>query len=298
MQVKGIIREFLVNCSIKSYSKRTIKSYRNNLTRFYDQINEPELENITALMIKQQIAELQSRGLKTTYINSIIKSLRSFYVYIVEQEYLPSSPMKKVPWCKERIPIIKAFSDTEVMGMLTAYSEKGFLELRNKTIMAMLFDTGIRCFELCSLTNSAICDDHFTLTGKGNKDRIAAVSVPLHRLMVKYERTRDKYFSDKIIHADTYFLSRSGRALTNAAVERIVRQAGERAKIDDSIRCSPHTCRHYFAQAQIRNGCDIYTLSKLLGHSNIKITQVYLNSMKDKDIIEKAMSTSPLLNLR
>ena len=72
MQVKGIIREFLVNCSIKSYSKRTIKSYRNNLTRFYDQINDPELENITALMIKQHIAELQSRGLKTTYINSII----------------------------------------------------------------------------------------------------------------------------------------------------------------------------------------------------------------------------------
>lgn len=63
MQVKSIIREFLVNCSIKSYSKRTIKSYRNNLTRFFDQTNETELENITSLIIKQQIAELQSKGL-------------------------------------------------------------------------------------------------------------------------------------------------------------------------------------------------------------------------------------------
>ncbi|MBP0983187.1 MAG: tyrosine-type recombinase/integrase [Oscillospiraceae bacterium] len=297
MFIESAVREFLVNCSIKSYSKRTIKSYRNNLTRFFSFVSEKEIEQIDSAKIKQQISELQNKGLKTSYINNLIKTLRAFCSYLIEQEYITVNPMKKVPWCKERIVLIKAFSDDEVKQMMSAYSEKDFMELRNKTIMALLLDTGIRCFELCSVCNESIKDNYITISGKGNKERIAAISPPLHKLMLKYVRTRDKYFTDKTVHCNNFFLSRTGRPLTNAAVERIVRIAGERAEINDSIRCSPHTCRHYFAQAQIRNGCDIYTLSKLLGHTNIKITQVYLNSMEDKDIINKALTTSPLSNL-
>lgn len=297
MLVDNIIREFLLNCTIQNYSPRTIKSYRNNLERFFSFVTETEFEKITSVIIKEQIMGFQQRGNKASYINSIIKTLRAFYVYVLEQEYISVNPMKKVPWCKERLTIIKAFTDDEVKKMLSVYNEKEYMEIRNKTIMALLFDTGIRCLELCSIRNDSIKDTYITILGKGNKERIAAISPPLHRLMHKYQRIRDKHFADKNIKVDNYFLSRTGKPLTNAAVERIVRYAGEMAGIDDAIRCSPHTCRHYFAQAQIRNGCDIYTLSKLLGHTNIKITQVYLNSMQDDDIINKALTTSPLLNL-
>lgn len=296
MKMESVIQEFLLNCSIRNYSPRTIKSYRNNLCRFFEGELEHELEKITSPVIKKRINDFQTRGLKPTYINNLIKTLRAFYVYIIEQEYVAVNPMNKVPWCKERLVIIKAFTDDEVKRMVSVYNEKEYMELRNKTIMAMLFDTGIRCFELCSLTNISVKDSYITILGKGNKERIAAISPPLHKLMFKYQRMRDSYFKGKNV-ADSYFLSRTGKRLTNAAVERIVRNAGEIAKIDDAIRCSPHTCRHYFAQAQVRNGCDIYTLSKLLGHSNIKITQVYLNSMQDDDIIKKALSTSPLTHL-
>lgn len=180
--------------------------------------------------------------------------------------------------------------------MIAAYSEKEYLELRNKTIMAMLFDTGIRCFELCCLKNLSVSENYITIVGKGNKERIAAISPPLRRLLVKYNRVKANYFSDKKI-PDNLLLSRTGKMLTIEAVERIVRRAGEAADIDNNLRCSPHTCRHYFAQAQVRNGCDIYTLSKLLGHTNIKITQVYLNSMQDNDLMQKALITSPLVNM-
>ncbi len=297
MQLDNIIKEFLINCTIKNYSPRTIKSYRNNLERFFSFVTETELEAITSVIIKQKIMCFQQRGLKPSYINSIIKTLRAFYTYVLDQEYISVNPMKKVPWCRERLTIIKAFTDDEVKRMLSVYTEKEFMEIRNKTIMALLFDTGIRCRELCTIENNSVRDTYITILGKGNKERIAAISPPLHKLLHKYQRMRDKHFSDKNIKVNSFFLSRTGRPLTNAAVERIVRNAGEMAGIDDTIRCSPHTCRHYFAQAQIRNGCDIYTLSKLLGHTNIKITQVYLNSMQDDDIINKALTTSPLLNL-
>ena len=64
------------------------------------------------------------------------------------------------------------------------------------------------------------------------------------------------------------------------------------------IRCSPHTCRHYFAQAQLRNGLDVYSLSRLLGHEDISITKRYLQGLNDRNIVERSIKTSPLMNLK
>lgn len=86
--------------------------------------------------------------------------------------------------------------------------------------------------------------------------------------------------------------------MTGEAVERVVKMCGTAAKIRDDIRCSPHTCRHYFAQVQLRNGLDVYSLSRLLGHENITITKRYLQGIKDDSIIEMSVKTSPLMNLK
>ena len=75
------------------------------------------------------------------------------------------------------------------------------------------------------------------------------------------------------------------------------RIAATTANVRDNIRSSPHTCRHYFAQCQLRNGIDVYSLSRLMGHNNIKITQRYLSSLNDSDIVEKSVKTSPLMRI-
>lgn len=92
-------------------------------------------------------------------------------------------------------------------------------------------------------------------------------------------------------------MSFRNKPLTIEAIERVLRIAGEKAKVRSEIRCSPHTCRHYFAQAQLKNGLDIYSLSRLLGHEKIDITKRYLQSINDKDIVELSTTTSPLMNL-
>jgi len=74
--------------------------------------------------------------------------------------------------------------------------------------------------------------------------------------------------------------------------------AGEGVKVRKEIRCSPHTCRHYFAQAQLRNGLDVYSLSRLLGHENINITKRYLQGLKDEEVLELGVKSSPLMNLK
>ena len=85
--------------------------------------------------------------------------------------------------------------------------------------------------------------------------------------------------------------------LTIETIERVVLEAGQSVGVREAVRISPHTCRHYYAQAQLRNGCDLYSLSKLLGHSNINITKIYLQSMNEDSFLEIAVKTSPLMNL-
>ena len=81
-------------------------------------------------------------------------------------------------------------------------------------------------------------------------------------------------------------------------MERVFRQAAAQSDVRAEIRCSPHTARHYFAQTHLRNGLDVYSVSRLLGHENINITKRYLQSLQDSSIVELAVKTSPLRGLR
>ena len=83
-----------------------------------------------------------------------------------------------------------------------------------------------------------------------------------------------------------------------APLEHIFNQANQKASVRENIRCSPHTARHYFAQTCLRNGLDVYSVSRLLGHENINITKRYLQSLEDRSIVEMASQSTPLFNLR
>ena len=182
--------------------------------------------------------------------------------------------------------------------MLEHWKFSSYLHARNKCIMAVLFDTGIRNFELCQLKKLDVKETVIHIMGKGRKERVVPISPYLKRIMIKYERIREAYLSDDILHYDNYFLSSRNKPLTGEAVERIVKLAGQGAKVRKEIRCSPHTCRHYFAQAQLRNGLDVYSLSRLLGHEDIAITKRYLQGLKDTEVLELGVKSSPLMNLK
>ncbi len=85
--------------------------------------------------------------------------------------------------------------------------------------------------------------------------------------------------------------------MTPEAIERVVKKCGEQANVRTDIRCSLHTCRYTYAQMQLKNGLDVYSLSRILGYENITITKRYLQSLTDADILALAVKTSPLMNL-
>lgn len=304
MLLKDVLEEFLLELEIRNYSKRTLKSYKNNNLLFFTYLEKEfeitEIEDIKPIHIKNYIKFLKSKGRKESYINGIIKCFRAYFKYANDEDYILSNPMLKVGWIKEGKTLINSFTDDEVYKMMKVYVGSDFMNIRNKCIMAILFDTGIRNLELCKLKNKDIKEKILVIeNGKGNKQRVVPISPYLKKIILRYVRCRDSYFLDRKIGDDTpFFISYRFKPLTIEAIERVVKICGEKANIRKEIRCSPHTCRHYFAQAQLRNGLDVYSLSRILGHENIAITKRYLQSIQDTDIVELSVKTSPLMNLR
>ena len=107
---------------------------------------------------------------------------------------------------------------------------------------------------------------------------------------------RKSYFAYQIIPKNI-FLSKNAKPLTGTMVDRIIKDAGKGCNVSKDVRVSAHTFRHTYAQYQLKAGLDIYSLSRLLGHESISITQTYLNGMRDKEVLEQAENTSPLMNL-
>lgn len=303
MYLEDVYKEFLFDLEIKSYSPRTIKGYKNNNRAFHNYLKNEfdveEVEDVTTKHIKSYFMNLKQKGLTEVYINSVHKCMRSFFKFIVEEGYIAEkrNPILSVKFMKEPKIIIKTFTDDEIKRMINIYNGRNYLELRNKLIIMFFVDLGIRNLELCSLTHLNIMDTVIRIHGKGNKERHLYISPMLKKYMIKYERMKPEYFKDKSITDSNYFLSRNGKVLTVTMIEKIIKDAGKKAKVRDSVRCSPHTIRHYYAQKQLRLGLDVYSLSRLLGHESTIITTRYLQSLNDERIVEMAKSTSPLSNL-
>ncbi|MGG1675492.1 tyrosine-type recombinase/integrase [Neobacillus sp. NRS-1170] len=304
MLLTDLDNEYMFHIQVKGYTPRTIRRYKDNGKRFIafleSEFEVTELDEVKTLHIKQYGMQLLKKGRKETYINSIYKRIRSFFDYAIDEGYiLPKhNPCGGVKWLNEETPVIKAFTTDEIKALINAYKMTTYIEARNKLIIMVFADTGLRNLELCHLMKSNVGETTIKILGKGKKERYLAISPALKKYLIKFDRIREQYMKDDFRHHDNLFLSYRGKPLTVEAVERIVKIAGERAGITRAIRISPHSIRHTYAQMMLQNGCDVYSLSRLLGHEDISITKRYLQSLEDDKIVELSIKSSPLMNLK
>ena len=159
---------------------------------------------------------------------------------------------------------------------------------RNKTIIEVLYGTGIRVSELTELklSNVFFNENILKVTGKGNKERF----VPLGRIasieIKKYLNDRDKLKIDSKF-SDILFLNRYGRKLTRSMIFKVINDFSKNAKIDKKI--SPHTLRHSYATHLLKNGADLRTIQLILGHESITTTEIYthLDTLHLEDVLKK-----------
>lgn len=300
MLLTDAAKEFEFNCQCRKLSDKTIRNYGKLIGYLLDYLKEQHqvlcLEDVRPMYIKAYLMMLQERGAKPQYINDQLKAFKVLFRYLYEEGYTDSILTERIKNVKQPKTIIKTFTEQEVKKMTEYYSGHTFMEVRNRLMLMTFFDTGIRVSELIDLKLSQVKDEYILIHGKGDKERVVPKSPLLNKWMFKYLSTRENFFAYRRV-PENVFLSRNGRPMTTEAIHRVIKIAGKAVGVSRDIRVSPHTCRHTFAQMQLKNGLDLYSLSRLMGHSSISITQRYLEGLRDFEVLNACKATGILMNL-
>lgn len=301
MLFRDAVTEFHFDCQVRKLSAKTIKLYDRQLEYLAAYIEKADgvtmLEDVRSVHIKRFLVGKAEAGRKPQYINDLLKAFKVFFKYCVQEEHIKTDPCAKVHNVKQPKVKIRTFNAEEIRGMLNYFSGRKYTDIRNKTMLALFFDTGMRLNEVLTLKQEQIHDDYILVHGKGNKERLVPVSPYLSKLLLKYRVVKDSYFHINIIPQSYVFVSYRGEQLTQQAVSNMLKEAAEAVGVRKDIRVSPHTCRHTFAHLQLKNGLDLYSLSRLMGHENITITQRYLDGIRDDEVLTAAKQTGVLAHL-
>ncbi|MEK4131629.1 tyrosine-type recombinase/integrase [Solibacillus sp. FSL W8-0474] len=303
VKIMELIDEFRVDQQIQARKPRYIDlcMYRLKLWATYlnDEYEITEIEEVKQLHIKNYIRYRQQLGKeKAITINGHIATLRVLFNFLIDEEFITelNSPMRRIKNLKEEKTVIRTFTDAEVKRIIKAVPEETYSNIRDKLILIMLFDTGIRVSELCHIKEADVSARNILINGKGSKQRLIYISKIMRRYMRKFEVAKKIRFQHKYPEEiqDYYFLDQCAEGLYRSTINKILKKYCEVANVRKEVRCSPHDCRHYFAQKQLRNGLDIYSLSRLLGHYDTQITANYLKGLDQETILELGKVKSPL----
>ena len=256
----------------KNYSSNTIESYVRDLTYFLEYTNK-ELDTITKKDIDNYILHVLPIYNESS-INRIIASIKSFYKYLsMYKGYYNVS--EDVESLKRKKTLPKYLTIEEVDKLLDIKLEQPF-DFRNKTMLELLYATGLRATELVNLDimNIDLVNMVVNVYGKGNKERI----VPLSKIAVNYltlyiNKYRSMLFVKHQKPTDALFLNNHGNRMTRQGLYKVIGELAVKQGIDKEI--TPHVLRHSFATHLIECGADIRSVQELLGHENVMTTEVY-----------------------
>ena len=301
MNLNEYLKEYLLECKIRNLSHQTIvnKQIQLNVVTNYlkDELGVTKLEKIKKVHIKAYLNNKLESDCKASTINTSLKILKSFFTYGIEEDYIQTNPARDIKLLKREKAIFTVFNDNEIVNMVKYWKGTTYTAIKNKLMISLLVDTGIRVGELCSLLIENVEDDHIKVHGKGNKWRIVPISFQLRKLMMKYERKRKEVLEKNNKELDYYFFNQHKHKYESVSpIQKMIKYTAQKVKVRSSVRTSPHTLRHYYAIKSLSLGTPITQLSKNLGHESIRTTEIYLTQITNEQVISEQMkkTVSPL----
>lgn len=275
MTLTEAYENFILSRQLADLSPKTITNYEEVLTPFINALGTYlEVEQLTQELINRYIAKLLKKPLskasKATYIRHLkvfLKWIQGNYTVVYDYEQI------KVPKCPKKN--VKIYTNDELFKIIdNVHSESEWLTYRNKCILALMYDSGIRQSEVCNLQRRCISyqERRMTVYGKGNKER----TVPLGNLAYYFMQ---QYFDSCPYNSDRVFVNRHGEPLTCNAVKLLVSKLSKELKFE----LSSHKLRHNFAtnycidQYEKFGQVDIYRLMIIMGHEDVETTRRYLH---------------------
>ena len=243
--------------------------------------------DIESNTIQQFIYEV-AKTLNSRSQSRIISGLRSFFDFLVFEDYRKTNPLDLIEAPKIGRKLPDTLSIKEIDQIIDSVDLSRPQGERNRAILETLYCCGLRGSELINLKLSDLFFQEFfiKITGKGNKQRFVPIGKSTINYINTYIQTHRAALSVDPAFLDTVFLNRRGKQLTRAMIFTIVRQHVEKAGIQKTI--SPHTFRHSFATHMLENGADLRAIQLMLGHESITTTEIYMHI--DKRHLQKVMT--------
>lgn len=291
MTALNAFEEFLINQQVKGNSSYTLEYYRNSVLPFLSSLPSPCLSDLTLRDLNAYYLSLSSRGLSSVSVQSYVRGIRAFLSWCHEEEYLPRNLAEKFRLPKAQRKTIDILTDREADRLMSCFSCRDPLAVRNYCICALMLDSGLRKGEVVSLSRSGLhlSDGYAIVTGKGNKQRVVPLGLHTRKYLAKYLNIRPDP-----LNTNRVFLTVSGTPITDSTVRDLFRKLKKDTLI---LRLRPHLLRHTFATRFLENGGNIYDLQRILGHTSLEMVKKYLH-LTTRKTVQNFVNYSPLDNLK
>ena len=264
----------------RGLSKNTIDNYSFDIERLCLFLDENAIA-VSPIKISeetiQQFIYSVSKEVNPRSQARIISGLKSFFSYLIFEDYRQDNPMELIETPKTGRKLPDTLSVEEIDALISAIDLSSNEGERNRAMLETLYGCGLRVSELVSLKISDLFFDEgfIKITGKGNKQRFVPIGNLTQKYIHIYKNNIRTHLTIKKGYEDTLFLNRRGNQLSRAMIFTIIKDLAIQINLNKSI--SPHTLRHSFATHLLENGADLRSIQLMLGHESITTTEIYVH---------------------
>ena len=293
MKWNNALKDYLTFLKIeKGLSENSILSYSRDVKKLVLFLEENEI-SISPIIIQQETIQQFiysiSKNLNPRSQARLISGLRSFFDYIIFEDYREDNPITLIESPKIGRKLPDTLSVEEIDILINSIDLSQPQGERNRTILETLYSCGLRVSELINLKISDLFFDEglIRVIGKGNKQRFVPINVQSQKFIQFYLNTIRNHIEIQKGFEDTVFLNRRGKMLSRVMIFTIVKNLAEKSGLQKKV--SPHTFRHSFATHLLERGADLRAIQQMLGHESITTTEIYMHL--DKSFLKEVVNT-------
>ena len=276
------IKDFLEYLKFeKRYSKHTITSYSNDLLKFHNYLEDYYegviFHSIKSIHLRSYMVFLLEKKMAKSTVARKISAVKSLFKFLLKQQIVDSSPANLIETPKLDKKLPSFLKEDEIINLLNVIEfEDSFFGLRDKLLITLFYQTGVRLSEIIELKEDDVRLDDIKVLGKRNKERIIPLSGKVKNLITEYRKIKHLEFPN----AKYFFIGDKGNKMYEKFVYRKVNYY--LSMVSSKQKRSPHILRHTFATHMLNNGADLNAIKELLGHENLSATQVYTHNSFEK----------------
>ena len=318
--------DFMLYCRTKQLRQKTMSSYEQTLRLFQRWLKEElcieKVNEVTEPIIRKYLDSIMERGKYSFYaddsgkeknfpsrrrdyrqtvsavtLNNYIRNLRVFFNWLERDYTIAKNPMRKIQQLKVNRRAKEYLSDDDFKNMIATFDKSYFSEYRDYTMIYLMLDTGMRLGECTELLEGDISLHNRKIylraeITKGRKDRSVYFSDKTEHIVRRWLQYKDRYCDSVYI----FPIKNGSHNVTVSGFESNFKRHLQRAGLNENI--SPHCLRNNYAKRCLMNGMDIFTLSRLLGHSSVEVTEKAYLDLTDEDLGKKYQNFSPISSMK